>query len=52
VNANGVTVRSYVRNVIVGNNTWDIDLSTLMPGIYSFVLQSPNQLSSALFLKQ
>jgi PKD repeat protein len=52
LNANGVVVRSYIRNVTVGNNNWDIDLSTLMPGIYSFVLQSPNQLSSALFIKQ
>jgi hypothetical protein len=51
VNSYGVVVRSYTHNVTVGNNTWDIDLSTLTPGIYSFVLQSPNQLASALFLK-
>jgi hypothetical protein len=51
VNASGIVVRSYVRNVIVGSNNWDVDLSSLLPGIYSFVLQSPNQLSSAIFLK-
>lgn len=52
MNAYGVVVRNYIRNVTVGNNNWDIDLSTLIPGIYSFVLQSPNQLSSVLFIKQ
>jgi len=52
VNSNGVVVRSYIRNVTVGSNSWDLDLSTLLPGIYSFVLQSPNQLASVLFLKQ
>lgn len=52
LNANGVVIRSYLRNVTVGPNNWDLDLSLLLPGIYSFVVQSPNQLASAIFLKQ
>jgi len=51
VNSSGIAVRSYVRNVTVGSNSWDLDLSSLLPGVYSFVLQSPNQLASAIFLK-
>ena len=51
-NATGTPVRSYVRNVTAGPNSWNIDLSTLLPGVYSFVIQSPNQLASAIFLKQ
>lgn len=51
-NVAGLPVRSYIRNVTAGNNTWSIDLGTLMPGIYSLIVQSPNQLASAIFLKQ
>ena len=52
VNSGGVAVRNYTRNAVTGSNVWDFDLTTLTPGIYSFVLQSPNQLASAIFLKQ
>lgn len=52
LNNNGVQVRSYVRNAAVGPNNWDFDLSNLLPGMYSFVVQSPNQLASAIFIKQ
>ena len=51
VNSMGNTVRTYVRNATVGPNTWNFDLSSLLPGIYSFSLQSPNQLASAIFIK-
>ena len=51
LNGFGVPVRTYVRNVTVGSNNWNLDLSALMPGIYSFVVQSPNQLASAIFIK-
>ncbi|MES1216706.1 MAG: PKD domain-containing protein [Bacteroidota bacterium] len=51
LNSSGIVVRNYIRNVTVGTNTWDIDLSGLLVGIYSFSLQSPNQLASAIFLK-
>ncbi len=47
----GVVVRTYVRNVTVGPNNWNVDLVTLMPGVYSFVVQSPNQLANAIFIK-
>ncbi|MGQ0738277.1 MAG: PKD domain-containing protein [Bacteroidota bacterium] len=52
LNNNGVQVRSYIRNATVGANNWDFDLSSLLPGIYSFVVHSPNQLASAIFIKQ
>ncbi len=52
LNNNGVQVRSYTRNVTVGNNNWSHDLANLLPGLYSYVVQSPNQLASALFIKQ
>lgn len=51
INGNGLPVRTYVRNANVGANTWSFDLSTLMPGVYSMVVQSPNQLASVIFIK-
>ncbi|MEP6700512.1 MAG: PKD domain-containing protein, partial [Bacteroidota bacterium] len=51
-NGNGIVVRNYIRNVTVGPNSLDFDLSSLVPGLYSFILQSPNQLASAIFIKQ
>jgi len=50
-NAMGTTVRTYVRNVTVGPNNWNVDLTNLIPGVYLFVVQSPNQLASAIFIK-
>lgn len=52
VNSNGITVKSYVRNAVTGINDWDFDLATLTPGSYMVYVQSPNQLSSQLFIKQ
>jgi PKD repeat protein len=52
LNNNGTQVRSYVRSATVGPNNWNFDVSNLLPGMYSFVLQSPNQLASAIFIKQ
>ena len=52
LNSNAVQVRNYVRNATVGPNNWDFDLSNLLPGIYSFIVQSPNQQASAIFIKQ
>jgi|CXWL01.1.fsa_nt_gi PKD repeat protein len=51
LNGFGLVVRTYVRNVTVGPNNWNVDLATLLPGVYSFVVQSPNQLASAIFIK-
>jgi PKD repeat protein len=50
-NSMGTTVRTYVRNVTVGPNNWNVDLTNLIPGVYSYVVQSPNQLASAIFVK-
>jgi PKD repeat protein len=52
VNANGVIVRNYLRNATTGANNWDFDVTTLTPGSYMLYIQSPNQLSSQLFIKQ
>jgi len=52
VNANGVVVRNYLRNATTGANNWDFDVTTLTPGSYMLYIQSPNQLSSQLFIKQ
>jgi PKD repeat protein len=52
LNANGIVIRNFTRNANVGPNNWTFDASSLMPGIYSMVVQSPNQLASALFIKQ
>lgn len=52
VNGSGVPVRTYTRNVNAGPNSWTYEVANLLPGIYSFVVQSPNQLASAIFIKQ
>jgi hypothetical protein len=52
INSAGVVVRTYTRPAVVGPNNWDFDLSSLLPGVYSFVVQSPNQFASRIFLKQ
>jgi len=51
-NPTGVVVRTYTKNAVVGANNWDFDLANLVPDPYLFSVQSPNQLASALFLKQ
>jgi PKD domain len=51
LNNSGVPVRTFTRNAVVGANNWTFDLSTLMPGVYSMVIQSPNQMASAIFIK-
>jgi len=51
LNGTGNPVRTFTRNANVGGNTWTFDLSTLAPGVYSFVVQSPNQLASVIFIK-
>lgn len=52
LNSNGTPIRVISRNVTVGPNNWSMDVSNLLPGVYSLVVQSPNQLASAIFIKQ
>ncbi len=52
LNGIGTQVRTYTRNVNVGTNTWNHELATLLPGVYSYIVQSPNQLASVIFIKQ
>ena len=51
VNGNGVIVRTWTRNATQGANNWDFDVSTLGTGAYTLYVQSPNQLSSQIFIK-
>jgi PKD repeat protein len=51
INSSGVVVRNYSRSVNAGSNTWNHDLTTLVPGPYNFVVQSPNQFASRMFMK-
>jgi PKD repeat protein len=51
VNGYGVVVRIWTRNATQGANNWDFDVSTLPAGAYTLYVQSPNQLSSQLFIK-
>ena len=51
-NSNGTMVRNYSRTALVGANTWNFDVSGLTPGIYSVIVQSPNQMASGMFFKQ
>lgn len=50
MNAN-LQVRSYTRNAVAGINNWGFDLGILTPGMYSFVVQTPNQVVRVMFLK-
>jgi hypothetical protein len=51
LNGYGVVVRTWSRNATQGVNNWDLDVSTLPAGAYTLYVQSPNQLSSRLFIK-
>jgi PKD repeat protein len=51
INASGVVVKEYSRDAVVGSNMWEFDLSGLISGAYSFVVQSPNQFVSGIFFK-
>jgi hypothetical protein len=51
VNGYGVVVRTWARNATQGANSWDLDVATFPAGAYTLYVQSPNQLSSRLFIK-
>jgi hypothetical protein len=51
LNSNGAVVRNFTRTAVAGANTWDFDTGGLSPGVYSFVVQSPNQFASGIFFK-
>lgn len=52
MNSNGIVIRSISKPAVIGQNLWDLDAGGLMPGIYSLLVQSADQFSSALFFKQ
>ena len=51
VNNNGAFIKAWTRYAVHGANTWDFDVSMLGAGAYTLYVQSPNQLSSQLFIK-
>lgn len=51
LNGSGLPVKTWVRNVTTGPNTWDFNVGDLLPGVYTCIVQSPNQLASAIFIK-
>ena len=51
INSNGVVIKEFSRDAVLGANTWEFDLSGLLPGVYSFVVQSSNQFVSGIFFK-
>lgn len=52
-NANGLMIRSYVRNANAGTNNWTFsDMGTLPTGVYSVIVQSSTQFATAIFFKQ
>jgi PKD repeat protein len=50
-NIYGVLVRTFYRNMTVGYNNFNTDVSTLPPGPYSLVVQSATSLASSVFFK-
>lgn len=51
-NNTGIAVLTFTKNAVLGTNVWDFNLGNLLPGMYSLVVQSSNQLASAVFIKQ
>ncbi|HET9825717.1 MAG TPA: PKD domain-containing protein, partial [Chitinophagaceae bacterium] len=51
ISASGAVVKEYTRDVVVGTNAWEFDVSGLVSGVYSFVVLSPNQFVSEIFFK-
>ena len=52
INSTGVVVKEYSQLAVAGLNTWEFDVAGLLTGIYSFVVQSPNQFASDIFFRQ
>jgi hypothetical protein len=51
-NSMGTLVRSHTQNVVQGANGWTYNVSPLVAGAYSVVVQSPNQFANAIFFKR
>lgn len=51
-NSMGILVRSHTQSVVQGANGWSYNVSSLIPGAYSVVVQSPNQFANAIFFKR
>lgn len=51
-NANGVLVKTFKKHASAGANNWEFETSGLTSGVYSMVVQSGNQVASAVFFKQ
>ncbi len=51
-NSMGILVRSGTQTVMQGMNAWSYNVSMLVPGAYSVVVQSPTQFATAIFFKR
>jgi PKD repeat protein len=51
-NIYGILVKSFSRQMLVGYNNFSTDVSTLSPGPYSLVVQTPTTITSSVFFKQ
>ncbi len=51
MNSSGVVVRTWTKPATAGWNEWDFDVANLLTGMYTFIVQSPNQQASAIFFK-
>jgi PKD repeat protein len=51
LNSSNLQVRGYSRAVVAGINTWDFDLGDLLPGIYTFLVQTSGQTARVMFIK-
>jgi PKD repeat protein len=51
-NVFGVLVRTFIRQMTVGYNNFSTDVSTLPPGPYSLVVQTPTTIAASVFFKQ
>jgi len=51
-NANGILLKTYIRNALIGANMWEFDVSGLPTGVYSVIVKSPHQFANGIFFKQ
>ena len=51
-NSYGVMLFQQTKNAVVGTNTWSFNVGSLPIGMYSMIVQSPQQLATAIFSKQ
>jgi PKD repeat protein len=51
-NSTGLMVKTYTRKANAGTNNWEFEVGSLPTGIYSVIVNSPNQQANGIFFKQ